>query len=76
MSPLNYTVILLPDIPFLRGSKERHFILQNTLVQTHVLEIAKTRRFCFEFRNTKVNNISQNMDYKSFHFKQSHFNKK
>ena len=41
MSPLKYTVILQTDIQFLRGSKERRFIFQNTLMQTHVLEIAK-----------------------------------
>ena len=41
MSPLKYIVILQPDKQLLRGSKERRFILQNTLMQTHVLEIAK-----------------------------------
>jgi len=74
MSSLRYIVILQPDIQFLRGSKERHFILQNTLMQTHVLEIVKTRRIFFlnfaisPYRVTKVNNISQNMDDQSFHF--------
>ena len=49
MSPLKYTVILQTDIQFLRGSKERRFILQNTLMQTHVLEIAKREVFVLNF---------------------------
>lgn len=53
MSPLKYTVMLQTDIQFLRGSKERRVILQFTVMQTHVLEIAK-KEVLFRILHTSI----------------------